>query len=141
MLRHALAALTYRLDKVVFHAPPGFGEFDAGSGVRTPVQILSHMSDVLIWATGRISGAARQPHTPGSWDQEIVRFRYVVQTLHLTLLDWNNPEAGTALKLPFTDAITHTGQLAMLIRMAGGSIPPENFFEAVIAAPERDEIE
>ncbi len=37
------------------------------------------------------------------------------------------------LQGPFADAMTHAGQLAMLRRLAGSPIPPENFLEAAIA--------
>jgi hypothetical protein len=31
---------------------------------------------------------------------------------------------------PFADAMTHAGQIAMLRRLAGSPVPPENFIEA-----------
>lgn len=34
---------------------------------------------------------------------------------------------------PFSDAMTHAGQLAMLRRLAGSPIPPENFAFAAIS--------
>jgi len=36
------------------------------------------------------------------------------------------------LQGPFADAISHAGQLAMLRRLAGSPVPPENFIEAVV---------
>jgi hypothetical protein len=51
-------------------------------------------------------------------------------------------ETGTALRGgmtterllqgPFADAMTHAGQLAMLRRLAGSPVPPENFIVAEI---------
>lgn len=135
-----VASLAYRFDKVVANAPRDFGNYDAGTGVRTPAEILSHMSDVLIWATEKITGAARQPHLPGTWDEEVARFRGAAQTLNLALADWNNPDDEAALRLvqgPLADALTHVGQLAMLSRMAGQPIAAESFYDAPIAALER----
>ena len=40
------------------------------------------------------------------------------------------------LQGPFSDAMTHAGQLAMLRRLAGVPVPPENFIVADIE-PER----
>jgi hypothetical protein len=37
------------------------------------------------------------------------------------------------LQGPFADAMTHAGQLAMLRRMAGSPVPPENFIFATIS--------
>ena len=36
------------------------------------------------------------------------------------------------LQGPFSDAMTHAGQLAMLRRLAGNPVPPENFIVAKI---------
>jgi hypothetical protein len=38
------------------------------------------------------------------------------------------------LQGPFADAMTHVGQLAMLRRLAGAPVPPEDFSEAEITA-------
>jgi hypothetical protein len=38
------------------------------------------------------------------------------------------------LQGPFSDAMTHAGQLAMLRRLSGSPIPPENFIEAAVDA-------
>jgi hypothetical protein len=40
------------------------------------------------------------------------------------------------LQGPFADAMTHPGQLAMLRRLAGAPVPPENFIVADMS-PER----
>ncbi len=37
------------------------------------------------------------------------------------------------LQGPFSDAMTHAGQLAMLRRLAGTPVPPENFIFAAIS--------
>lgn len=143
VLRHFLAALAYRLDKVLVNAPANFGEYDAGGGVRTPAAILAHMGDVLIWGTGRITGEERRPHSPGTWDEEIVRFEAVVGAFDRALAGWTNPDGEVVLKLlqgPLADAMTHVGQLAMLSRLAGHPIGAENFYDAPIGAlPTEDE--
>jgi hypothetical protein len=55
-------------------------------------------------------------------------------------LQSGTPIQGTSperlLQGPFSDAMTHAGQLIMLRRMAGHPVPPENFVEAQID-PER----
>lgn len=136
LLRHFLATLAYRLDKVLVNAPENFGNFDAGNGARKPAEILAHMEDVLIWGSGRITGVPRELHTPGSWDEEIVRFGTIITTFNRALAEWPEPEAQLARKLlqgPLADAMTHVGQLAMLSRLAGNPIAPENFYEAPVA--------
>jgi hypothetical protein len=45
-------------------------------------------------------------------------------------------QAEQLLQGPFADAMTHAGQLALLRRLAGAPVPPENFIVADIR-PER----
>ena len=137
LLRHYVAALAYRLDKVLVNAPQDFGALDLGGGVRTPAGILAHVGDVLVWASGRLTGAAREPHSPGTWSEETVRVGAIIATLDSALVEGKDADAATALKLlqgPLADAMTHVGQLAMQCRIAGRPIPGENFYEAPIAA-------
>ena len=50
MLRHFLAALAYRTQKALRGAPESFGVFEAGQQVRTPVDLVRHMTSVLGYA-------------------------------------------------------------------------------------------
>jgi hypothetical protein len=50
MLRHFLAALAYRTQKALRDAPPEFANFDAGAQVRTPKELVRHMTSVLGYA-------------------------------------------------------------------------------------------
>jgi len=43
-IRHALATLAYRLGKVLRGTPADFRDFQAAPSVRTPGQILAHLS-------------------------------------------------------------------------------------------------
>ena len=47
LLRHSLAALAYRTQKALFEAPEHFGTFRAAPDIRTPAELLHHMSSVL----------------------------------------------------------------------------------------------
>lgn len=139
LLRHFLAALAYRTQKALRDAPADFGSFRVGQGVRTPVQLVRHMTSVLGYArTFFVGGEYRADPLP-SFEDEIDRFHKMVQDLadHL--------EAGTPLREmtperllqgPLSDAMTHAGQLAMLRRLAGIPVAPENFVFAEID-PER----
>lgn len=50
LLVHFLAALAYRTQKALRDAPTEFASFSAGSGVRTPAELVRHMSSVLGYA-------------------------------------------------------------------------------------------
>jgi len=136
LLRHFLAALAYRTQKALREAPAGFGSFRAADGIRTPAQMVCHMTSVLGYArTFFVGGQYRCDPLP-SLQEEILRFHDMVQDLarHLEigtpLLQGMSPER--LLQGPFSDAMTHAGQLAMLRRFAGAPVAPENFIFAEI---------
>ena len=43
-------------------------------------------------------------------------------------------EPAQLLQGPFSDAMTHAGQLALLRRLAGAPVPPEDFIEADVSS-------
>lgn len=135
MLRHFLAALAYRTQKALRDAPPEFASFRAAPKVRTPHELVSHMDSVLGYArTYFIGGSYRPPEFP-AFAEAIAHFHEVVEDLARHL------QAGTPLREitpeillqgPFSDAMTHAGQLALLRRLAGSPVPPENFIFAAV---------
>jgi hypothetical protein len=137
MLRHFLAALAYRTQKALRGAPPGFGEFPAGHDVRTPSELVRHMTSVLGYARTYFVGGQYRPEPLPTLEAEIQRFHEMIADVaaHLergTELRDVGPEQ--LLQGPFADAMTHAGQLAMLRRLAGAPVPPENFIVADISA-------
>ena len=133
LLRHTLATLAYRAGKALRGAPPEFATF-AGAA-RTPVQILAHMGDLFDWALCLADGRHDWHNfTPQPWDQEVERFFTALEAFDLRLA------SGVALGYPaerlfqgpIADALTHTGQIAMLRRLAGCPMKGENYFKAEI---------
>jgi hypothetical protein len=47
MLRHFLASIAYRTQKALRGAPPSFGTFQAGHQIKTPADLIRHMTSVL----------------------------------------------------------------------------------------------
>lgn len=138
LLRHFLAALAYRTQKAVRDAPLEFGSFRAGPGVRTPAELVCHMTSVLGYARTFFIGGNYRPAPLPSLSEELVRFHEMLEDLGKHLAD-NDPlrdqmNAARLLQGPFSDAMTHAGQLAMLRRLAGVPVPPENFIVADIDA-------
>jgi hypothetical protein len=135
LLRHFLAALAYRTQKALRDAPSGFSSFRPAPRVRTPQELIRHMDDVLGYSrTFFIGGSYRAP--------EFIGFPDAIAHFHETLSDVARHIAlGTQLREitpevllqgPFSDAMTHAGQLALLRRLAGSPVPPENFVFADI---------
>ena len=81
LLRHFLAALAYRTQKALRDAPADFGSFLAADGVRTPAQLVRHMTSVLGYARTFFVGGSYRPDPLPSLKEEIARFHDMVQDL------------------------------------------------------------
>ena len=140
LLNHFLAALAYRTQKALRNAPEDFGSFRAHEGVRTPAELVLHMTSVLGYARTHFVGGRYWPEPLESLDEEIERFHEMLGLLAQHLRNGDALLAGMSeerlLQGPFSDAMTHAGQLALLRRLAGVPVPPENFIVAEIA-PDR----
>ena len=136
-IRHALATLAYRMGKVLRDTPAEFRDFRGAETTRTPGQILAHIGDLMDWALAQVEGRKEwRDSTPLEWDREIARFFGALAALDRRIAA---PGLGavSAEKLfqgAIADAFTHTGQIALLRRMAGIPVRPENYAAADIAA-------
>lgn len=137
LLRHTLATLAYRAGKTMRNAPESFAAFSIGEKGRTPVDILAHMGDLFDWALSIARGTqAWHNSKPLPWDREIDRFFRTLRNFDDYLAS-DAPLAVSPEQLfqgPVADALTHTGQIAILRRMAGCPIRGENYFRAHISA-------
>lgn len=136
MLRHFLAALAYRTQKALRDAPPDFGDFRAAPGVRTPRQLVRHMTSVLGYARTFYVGGTFEAGELPSLDAEVARFHEMLESLGAAI-DTSEPAGVTPEQLlqgPLADAMTHAGQLALLRRLAGAPVPAENFLKADVRA-------
>jgi hypothetical protein len=137
LLRHFLAAIAYRTQKALRDAPEGFAEFRVAPGIRTPHEIVNHMTSVLGYARTYFVGGEWRPEMLERFDAEVLRLHEILESLGHHL-DAGTPLQGTTpermLQGPFSDAMTHVGQLAMLRRFFGSPVPPENFIAAAIDA-------
>jgi hypothetical protein len=136
-LRHTVATLAYRAGQAMRDAPPSFADLIVAPGTRTPSQILAHMGDLFEWALCLARGQHTwRESTPLPWDQEVARFFSALQAFDAYLAS-DEPLAWSAERVfqgPIADALTHTGQLTMLRRLAGAPIKGENYAKATIAA-------
>ena len=96
------------------------------------------MTSVLGYARTFFVGGQYRPAPLPSLQEEVARFHEMLGELsrHIEagtpLLEGLTPER--LLQGPFSDAMTHAGQLALLRRLAGHPVPPENFIVADIDA-------
>lgn len=137
LLRHFLAAIAYRTQKALRGAPPHFPEFAAGHQVRTPVQILRHMTSLMGYVRTFFVGDTYpvKPDPLPTFKDEMGRFHEMIQAVG-ALLDAGRPlrdiSTEQLLQGPFADVMTHVGQLALLRRLADAPVAPENFIYADI---------
>jgi hypothetical protein len=135
ILRHFLAAIAYRTQKALRGAPVEFAEFRVAPGVRTPHEIVRHITSVLGYARTFFIGGEWRPEMLPDFKDEVLRLHEVLASLSHYLeedmsLQGTTPER--MLQGPFSDAMTHVGQLAMLRRLFGSPVPPENFIMAAV---------
>jgi hypothetical protein len=137
LFRHTLATLAYRAEKSVRNAPESFAEFKGCEGLRTPSQILAHMGDLFDWALSIAKGKqVWKDSKPLPWAQEVQRFFATLQAFDDFLVSGPvvEPSFEKLFQGPVADALTHVGQLAMLRRLAGVAVRPENYHKALITA-------
>ncbi len=137
LLQHFLAAIAYRTQKALRGAPEHFGDFRAAVNVRTPHELLWHMTGVIGYARTMLHGGEFAPPRLPALADEIARFHETLAALRDDLgnesLDATISDAQF-LHGPLADVMTHAGQLAMLRRLAGSPVPSENFIFADVEA-------
>ncbi|MBO3286227.1 hypothetical protein MKY98_17760 [Paenibacillus sp. FSL M8-0228] len=135
-LRHYLSSLRYRCSKAILNAPSNYPNYELGNGVRTPIEILAHMSDVIRYAQSVFDNQVQLKKESGNWNDEVQTFFNELHNLDNLMKSNGIPNKDRIIEKliqgPLSDAMTHVGQLSMIRRMAGYSIPGENFFIAEV---------
>lgn len=133
-LRHFLASIAYHLSKAIRGAPINYPDLEIGNGVRTPRQLIHHITGVLCFADSFYQPyeTTRFPMKP--WNDEVEHLYKILSSLDESM-ETKRPSGVTDLQIlqgPLSDAMAHTGQLLMLRRLSGSPIPSENFIYADI---------
>lgn len=139
LVSHFLAAIAYRTQKALRDGPLDFPRFSAGNQSRTPVELLRHMTSVLGYArTFKLGGTyPAKPEPLNSFGEEQERFHALLIGLRDELDErgaLGSLSAEQLLQGPLADVMTHVGQLALLRRLHGNPVPPENFIYADVTA-------
>ena len=134
LLRHFLGAIAYRTAKALRDAPPQYATFEAGAQSRTPRQLVRHMSGVINYALALVHEPRPLLASCPSYEAEVERFFALLRELAARLenVDLSDSAAERLLQGPLSDAMAHAGQLALLRRLSGSPIPPEDFHQAAI---------
>jgi len=137
LLQHFLAAIAYRTQKALRGAPEHYPDFPPGHEVRTPVEILRHMTSLMGYVRTFFIGGTYPTHPEplASFTDEIARFHDIVEDVGRFIVAETAPAGITTEQLlqgPFSDVMTHVGQLAILRRLAESPVASENFIYADI---------
>ena len=135
LLRHTVATLAYRAEKVLRAFPLDVVETRVSPGTRTPLELLSHLGDLMRWAEGLARGENRWQAVPApSWAEASERFYRGLSALDSAIAAASPDEARVqqVFQGPIADALTHVGQLAMLRGMLGCPVRPESYARAEI---------
>lgn len=132
-IRHCLVSLLYRFEHATGDAPDHFASFDSGSGVRTPQQIVLHLTGLIRFAHENLGGPEQPRPEPLDWAAERRRFFDSVQALDISLASGAVGSGDISLAQmwqgPIIDAVTHVGQLATLRRLAGSPVPRTRYWQ------------
>ncbi len=116
-------------------APESFADFKPGPSTKTPREIVAHMGDLFDWALTMLSGNAKwNTATPQTWVKECERFFAALKKFDDALASdiTINYDITRIFQGPIADALTHTGQLAMLRRLHGFPMKGESYTRADI---------
>ena len=105
--------------------------------MRTPHELVWHMTSVIGYARTFFTGGEWCPEMSETFDAEVRRFHELLADLSRHLGAGTPLQDATCERLlqgPLSDALTHAGQLAMLRRLYGSPVPPENFVFAEVRA-------
>src|SRR4051794_3760938 len=133
-LRHTLATLAYRAQKVLRDAPAAFASTRIAPDTRSAAEILDHLVALIGWALTAAKGEACTTIPSVDWEQDIARFYTAMQELDAYLAS-DAPLSLSAMKLfqgPIADSLTHVGQLATLRRVAGYPVFGESYVRAEV---------
>jgi len=135
LFRHLVAALAFRARVAVMDAPPDFAGFKLNETIRTPVEILAHMGDLLEGSLFLMKGEMVYLNSaPRAWNDEIDRFFAAVKAFDAFLAsaaELKQP-IEKLTQGPIADALTHVGQIVMLRRAAGNPARAAAYFAAEI---------
>ncbi len=136
LLRHIISTIKYRFERSINGSHQAFADFSLGKGSRSPKEIIHHMNDV-IYATRVFIEKESLPQEKImslSFDREIERFKTELGRVD-QLLDSKDLDINYSKKLfqgPFSDILTHIGQIAMLQRLVNNPIDREDFSRSEI---------
>ena len=141
LLRHIISTIKYSFEKSINGSTDTFSDFSLGKDSRSPKEIVQHMNEVIYSTTVFIEKESL-PQTKLeklNFEKEIERFKAELSRAD-KLLDKENLDINYSKRLiqgPFSDLLTHIGQIAMLQRLVDNPIDGEDFSRSEIKTGEK----
>lgn len=142
VLRCYLAGLVFRFRHVTDPTSTEFGDFDVGSGVRIPRDIVRHMTGLVLLAQDQFEERAGRKLEPLPWNEERQRFVETVWNFYRLTQTGARLRSGRRMASlaqvwhgPLADLMTHIGQLATLRRLSGDPVGPISYWQAEPPGP------
>ena len=135
LLRHTVATLAYRAEKVLRDPPDGFASMRLSPSSRSALDIVSHLGDLMEWGERMARGEYLWEARPsGEWSVACDRFFESVKALDAAIgkASFDKYPVEMIFQGPVADALTHVGQLSIMRGVAGGSVRPESYARAEI---------
>jgi hypothetical protein len=137
LLRHTVATLAYRAEKVLRDVPEAFPTARVSEASRSAIDIVHHLGDLMEWAVRMSEGTYKwAPNPADGWDMACGRFFDGLAALDAAIVtsDFADFTEAVIFQGPVADALTHIGQLAMLRGVVGAPVRPESYARAAIEA-------
>jgi len=137
MLCHFLASIAYHLQKALRDAPADFPSFKVGPTSRTPQEIVQHIEGVLRYARTCFGEGQNRNSLMKNMDIQVKQLHQTIASLAEDIRDGKELIEITEEQLlqgPFSDAMTHIGQISYLRRLFGSPVPSEDFICAKISS-------
>jgi hypothetical protein len=137
LLRHTVATLAYRSEKVLRDVPAGFDAMRLSPSSRSALEIVSHLGDLMDWGERMARGEYLwEPRPSSEWVAACDRFFRSVKALDEAIGQGSLDKYPVEMIFqgPIADAFTHIGQLSIMRGVAGGTVRPESYAKAEIQA-------
>lgn len=140
LVRNHLASILFRFRHACGDAPEGFDAFEAGPGVRTPLEVVRHVGGLMRNVRRHLEPEPVDDPVPADWAEELTRVERSLAAIDRHLLD---PEVRPQGRLtpdqlwrgPLTDALTHIGQLTTLRRLYGAPVESVRYWQVAMPFP------
>ena len=137
VLRHTVATLAYRAEKVLRDPPDGFAVMRLSPSSRSALEIVSHLGDLMEWGERMARGEYLWEARPASdWAAACDRFFGSLKALDDAIgqASFDKYPVEMIFQGPIADSLTHVGQLSIMRGVAGGAVRPESYARAEIQA-------